>query len=258
MTDEEIRTFFDENYLNSTYLVVPKFDPETYNNLDETALAAAKAEAEGYYNRAVSGEDFNAILADWEKKNYTEDQMAAHDHEAEGAHDMVVPKTSTQVPPEFLTQVGAAEIGKPIFFEDDFYYYVAIRKDLTGTVADSTLASARTSILLELRSQEYLALCDEWVAALSIEENAEALKRYTPEKLNMEALLGDSSSNSGGLSLSAVPEDEASAESSESAAESSESAAESSEAPAESSESAAESSQPAESSEPAAESSTAA
>ena len=66
------------------------------------------------------------------------------------------------------------------------------------------------------------------MAALSIEENAEALKRYTPEKLNMEALLGDSSSNSGGLSLSAVPEDEASAESSESAAESSEPAAESS------------------------------
>ena len=227
--EEEIRSYFDENYINSNYLVCPKFDPETYNNLDEAGLAAARAEAEGYYNRALAGENFDDILADWEQANYTEEELASHTHDEEGAHDMVVPKTTTYVPEVFLQQVSEAEVGTPIFFEDDFYYYVAVRKDLTGPVADSTYESARTSILLALRSEDFIALCDQWISQMEIELNQEALDTYTPDRLNLEALLGDGSSSeetAGSLSLSSA---EGESESSASASDAGEEAAESSE-----------------------------
>ena len=141
---------------------------------------------------------------------------------------MVVPKTTTYVPEVFLQQVSEAEVGTPIFFEDDFYYYVAVRKDLTGPVADSTYESARTSILLALRSEDFIALCDQWISQMEIELNQEALDTYTPDRLNLEALLGDGSSEetAGSLSLSAV---EGESESSASGSDAGEEAAESSE-----------------------------
>ena len=110
---------------------------------------------------------------------------------------------------------------------------MAVRKDLTGPVADSTYESARTSILLALRSEDFIALCDQWISQMEIELNQEALDTYTPDRLNLEALLGDGSSSeetAGSLSLSAAEgESESSASASDAGEEAAESSASSSE-----------------------------
>ena len=55
--------------------------------------------------------------------------------------------------------------------------------------------------------EDFIALCDQWISQMEIELNQEALDTYTPDRLNLEALLGNSSSSeetAGSLSLSSA------------------------------------------------------
>lgn len=227
--EEELRQHFNDNYLNSVYLVCPKFDTATYAELDEAGLAKVKAEAEGYFKRVQDGESINDVLLDWEKANYSEEEIAGHQHDAPGAHEMVIAKDDTTAPAAFIENLSKAEMDKPMMFEDEYYHYVAVRKELTGTTADATFTNNRMNMVMALRSEEYKALCDQWAKEMedkgTITVNQDALALYTPEKLNMAALYetGESSSTADGtVTPEPVPEDGAASEPASSDAASSE------------------------------------
>lgn len=67
---------------------------------------------------------------------------------------------------------------------DGEHYFVVLKIDI---LEDSTyFDAAKTSLLFEMKSEDYDALIDTWVSAQSISKNEESYKRYDPKKM-MEA-----------------------------------------------------------------------
>lgn len=67
---------------------------------------------------------------------------------------------------------------------DGEHYFIVLKIDI---LEDNTyFDAAKTSLLFEMKSEDYDALIDTWVSAQSISKNEESYKRYDPKKM-MEA-----------------------------------------------------------------------
>lgn len=176
---EELKNYFKENYTYSQYIIVPKFDQTTYAPLEGEALEAAKKEAQGYYDRALKGEEtFEQIMKSWE-----ESDSQNHNH-GEGAHEMVLKKDDASIPEKYLELVNNATIDTPVMGEDDSYFYIILRKDLLSK--EETLTTYTQQLLVEMKNEDYKKLVEQWGEEIDLKLNQASLKLYTPKKLSLE------------------------------------------------------------------------
>jgi len=182
---EELKDEMRKTY-NMTKVMI--FDKVPYNvdadgNIIEATdadIAAAKAKAESYYDRAVSGEDMEQLIIEWEVEFFGEDKVG-HTHEEGGSHDLITVVGGADVPVAYSSVMDNAAYGEPQFIEDTDVYYVAVRYDIAEDAFN--FESYRSTILLTMRSEDYRAMTDEWIAATDITYNQKAMDAHTPEQL---------------------------------------------------------------------------
>ena len=162
--------------------------PETTEPADtrpyEEKLAEARARAQQYYDRALAGEDFDALIAEWEAEDFGEIDLG-HDHAEAGSHDLLTAIGGSQIPAKYAEVMDSAPIGVPQMFEDDNFFYVAVRNDVMAN--PSLIADYRMAVLMELRTDDYKTMVEEWIALVEVEFNEATLKEFTPKKVKLDA-----------------------------------------------------------------------
>ena len=166
--ESELKTIFETDYAKGTYITVSLLDEEG-NALTGDALTEKKDEAQDLADRVEAGEDIEKVKAQY------------NDSEEEENAD-----TSTVFlrDSESLTTVGSAivngEVGEVGVVTDDKYAYVyQVQDPLSGDTFDNY----RSTVLQNLKSDEFSDLVTEWTSQISIEENTASLNKHSPKNL---------------------------------------------------------------------------
>lgn len=64
---------------------------------------------------------------------------------------------------------------------DGEHYYLVVKLDILED--DEYFTTARTSLLSEMKSDDFDGMISEWISAQTVEKNADSYKRYDPEKM---------------------------------------------------------------------------
>ena len=178
---EELTKYYNENYIRTQYIAFSKKDSTNTALLEGEALEEVKNEAQSYYDRAVAGENFAQLLYDYRVSKASEG-TTVDPLESDDQYDQIASRTASGYPETYLTTMFEAQVGTPLFFEDDDYYFVALRKDLMGDGEDFT--SRKGEIISALRSDEFTETLSGWADELEgVTWNQAALDRYTPDKV---------------------------------------------------------------------------
>jgi hypothetical protein len=81
---------------------------------------------------------------------------------------------------EFITAVNDLEVGVATAYEDDDYYYIIIKGDITERSTEYA-EDNKDSMISEMKSDDFQSKIDGWVEEIGISENSDAIKRYTPQ-----------------------------------------------------------------------------
>ena len=79
-----------------------------------------------------------------------------------------------------LKDMGVDEVST---YEDDYAYYIYIKGDMTERSSEYIEEDNRSSIVTEMKSDEFQSKIDEWVEAIKFVVNDKALKRYSIEEV---------------------------------------------------------------------------
>jgi len=175
-TDEEKQAFFKDNYLRAKHVLITTKDMATGEELDKEA---ALAKANEVLAKAQAGEDFDALVAE-----YNEDPGMSSNPDGYifGANEMVKP---------FEDTTRSLEPGKIAMCETDYGYHVILRLALDETpekfaefyeknksAVDSKIAESKKDAALLEKAEEYnvkIEVDDAAIEALKAPESEEAV-----------------------------------------------------------------------------------
>ena len=181
-TEEEYKQYFNDNYDRTRAVSYAKTSVDTMTE-DELAAAEAeleegetlpesgKAQAEAALARLQNGEDMITIIKEMEaeQEQDSEEETADGEETAEeetdpSEYDNVVSVSNTSVPEVYRTESHAMAVGEVKIIESDNYYYVVEKLELDPD--GSELTARKSSLLQEMKSDEFDAMVQEWIAAL--------------------------------------------------------------------------------------------
>lgn len=196
VSDTDLKAYFEDNYMRVKYIAMPVKDGEG-NLLKSDGKKELRKLADEYASRAsAENADFDALLdkyteyrakqvadATGSSSSSSSSTSSAADEEKDPyANESLVQKDSTYPTKNFVEKLFAgAKENTPLVIEDDEYYYVALRLPLSERT--ELFEDKRATILSALKSEEFTAMIESWGAALTVEKNEDAIKRYDPEKL---------------------------------------------------------------------------
>ena len=169
--DETKKQYFKDNYLRAKHILLSTKDMETGEAYDDAKKAEVKAKAEELLARAQSGEDFDALVAE-----YSEDpgSKSNPDGYTFGEGQMV---------PEFENAVKEAEIGEITLCESDYGYHIIKRLalDETQEIFDAGYKQAEGAIESELTHSLFSEKLREKAAenGIEIQENESGKNKIT-------------------------------------------------------------------------------
>lgn len=201
VSDDEIKTYLDENYAMINYIAMELKDGSG-NLLKSDGKAEIMSMAESYVERYKNGEDFDALNAEYtayydnlkaEAEAAAETTGTSADASAEETTDSgeqissnktVIEKSGTTPDSAVVSKVfdemqkGDIQI---IESSDSETYYIVLKMDVLET--DEYFLSAKDSLLYEMKSEDFDALITQWTEAQNVVKNQDAYKRYDPKKL---------------------------------------------------------------------------
>ncbi len=176
---DELKTIFTTDYAKGTYITVSLTDSDG-NALTGADLIAKKDEAQKLLDRINGGEDIEKVKAEYNDTDVSEDSS-------------VVMSRSN----ENLSTVGSAIVkgkaGDTGMVTDDKYAYVYLVQD---PLSGETFEKYRSTVLQNLKSDEYDELVAQWASGLSVETNSAAVKKHNPKHLQDLVKKNSSSSSS--------------------------------------------------------------
>lgn len=176
---DELKTIFTTDYAKGTYITVSLTDSDG-NALTGADLIAKKDEAQKLLDRINGGEDIEKVKAEYNDTDVSEDSS-------------VVMSRSN----ENLSTVGSAIVkgkaGDTGMVTDDKYAYVYLVQD---PLSGETFEKYRSTVLQNLKSDEYDELVAQWASGLSVETNSAAVKKHNPKHLQDLVKKSSSSSSS--------------------------------------------------------------
>lgn len=176
---DELKTIFTTDYAKGTYITVSLTDSDG-NALTGADLIAKKDEAQKLLDRINGGEDIEKVKAEYNGTDVSEDSS-------------VVMSRSN----ENLSTVGSAIVkgkaGDTGMVTDDKYAYVYLVQD---PLSGETFEKYRSTVLQNLKSDEYDELVAQWASGLSVETNSAAVKKHNPKHLQDLVKKNSSSSSS--------------------------------------------------------------
>lgn len=176
---DELKTIFATDYAKGTYITVSLTDSDG-NALTGADLIAKKDEAQKLLDQINGGEDIEKVKAEYNDADVSEDSS------------VVVSRSN-----ENLSTVGSAIVkgkaGDTGMVTDDKYAYVYLVQD---PLSGETFEKYRSTVLQNLKSDEYDELVAQWASGLSVETNSAAVKKHNPKHLRDLVKKRSSSSSS--------------------------------------------------------------
>jgi len=171
---EELRAYFDENYLKGSIIVVPLLD-DSYEALEGEELEVVEKEAEELLKKIEDGADFEQVKAEYEVKDIEGAQPEAEDT-AE-----YITKDSLMYPEALINALEDAaddEVGMAQD-EDCIYIWQKQARD------DEGFEEYRSAILSALKGEDFSAEQERWGEALEVTVNDASVKKHAPRHLSM-------------------------------------------------------------------------
>lgn len=188
VSEDELKTFFADNYRRSVMLVINYIDTATGEPLSEEELAEQKALFEGYKARAEAGESVFALLEEENRRIYDENK-ANDSAEVSGEYtplveeqqEMLVSQTSTNLPAGLQEMLFASKNPGTEFYEDDEYGVIFERRD---TLGDGTaFTNAKVSLLNLYKNEEFRAAILAVGEAQNVSFNNDVISKFKVAKL---------------------------------------------------------------------------
>lgn len=189
VSDSDALKYYEENYARINHLVISKSVESNGEQvpLSGEALVKVKEQANSYFEMLKKGESFETVLVAKEKADaaaQSKEEPAAHEHDNEFAHDIIVTKGQPYFPEKYLSQLFASEIGKPGFYEEDAMYIVFLRKDVNANPKDFETRKSQIGIFMQ--SENFNSELAEVAKTLDITVNDNAIKRYKPSNIKQK------------------------------------------------------------------------
>lgn len=124
--------------------------------------------------------------SDDEMTTETEDEEVEDDETESSPNEMMLnygdmsnemKETNTGKLGEFMNGI---EVGKAQAYEDENYYYIVIKGDITENSADYA-SDNHDSLLQTMKGDDFQSKIDSWIEEIGITENTDAIKRYTAQ-----------------------------------------------------------------------------
>ncbi len=164
--ESELKTIFANDYAKGTYFTVSLTD-EDGNALTGADLIDKKEEAQKLADRIAGGEDIEEVKAEYNGTDKSDDSS------------VVIQRSN-----ENLTAGGTAIVkgkaGESGMVTDDKYAYVYLVQD---PLSGDTFENYRSTVLQNLKGDEFNETVAEWAAAVTLEENAASLRKHSPKHL---------------------------------------------------------------------------
>lgn len=184
---EELKKNFSDNYAMIDILLMykPYAVPEGETKTLEQLIAEDRTKAEEYLNRLKNGEEIEELVYEWQTSDATEEQKANMTKPEKGELSMVVSESGRANYGDVLTDAAlGANVGDVRMVEEDEFFIVFKKTDI---MEDSEVfESYKNTVLQEMKFDEYKAKVKEWAAAVQIDVNDAAIKKYKPEIIKFD------------------------------------------------------------------------
>lgn len=165
------------------------------NLLKSDGKAEVKKLAEKYIRRAKDGEDFEALIKEYDDfyaklvADATGEETKESDEDVEKIYESVLVKNGTTPSKKAnAAMFEKAKVGEPVLIEDNEVYYVVMRYPLEEK--EGYLEENIDGMIFLMKSDEFDAKVAEWAKALDFELNESAFKKYSPMDYNLSAIQG--------------------------------------------------------------------
>ena len=162
-SDEEMKTFFKEHYRRAKHVLIMTVDEATQMPFDDAKKAEAKKKADEILARAQSGEDFDALINEFNE-----------DPGMKSNPDGYV-FTDGEMVQEFTDGVDSLEAGGITIAETSYGYHIIKRYalDETPEYFDTAFSSKKGNVEYALNKEKLDGQMDKWVEELgiSVEKN---------------------------------------------------------------------------------------
>ncbi len=195
-TEETIQAHFEDEYARIKYMTF-NFVESVDDAIDETVKNEQLALAQSYLDRANAGEDFDALIEEYnaylESIAPADEETAENDETAETTEEDVVEAESDEYENENILAVDGTypsakfvgyvfnncKVNEYSLIQDDTNFYLVHRLDILER--DDIYSNNRLYLLNEIYDGDYTALINETLAKYDITLNEKSVKRYTPQ-----------------------------------------------------------------------------
>lgn len=189
-----------KEYFNKNNLVLKKITFSFYNTdgttMNDEQKAALKKKAEGYLNRATAS-NMNELIDEYaeslkteeEKKKEEEAEKEEGDEKEEeevdlGKYFTVVDLTANNLDEDTLKAYKDLAVGKKTLVTvKDTSYEVVMKYDPLSETAEPAYDDTRSTCLYQMKTEEFEKMLADKVAALKVERNESAIRRYNPKNI---------------------------------------------------------------------------
>lgn len=195
VSDDELKSYFIENYAKIKYISMPIINPDESAVTDEQK-EQFKQRADAYAQRIKNGENIDNLIKEYEtilekqKENPESGFELSPDEKIEVSEDEaksnfnIIPKNDERYPENIVKEVFASGFNTPIVVEEQSSYYIVVRYDIKED--QDNFNSYRDTVLAEIKKDPFDSIIKSETEKLNIEENKTSIKRYSPENIKNE------------------------------------------------------------------------
>lgn len=191
-TEETIKAYFEEDYARIKYMTF-NFVESADDKIDEAKKNEQKELADSYLSRAQAGEDFNALIDEYNE--YLEgtategikDEVLEAEEETdeteeteevdEYLNEYIVSVDTTYPSEKFVNYVfNNCKVGEFTLIQDDTNFYLVQKLDVLER--EDVYESSRDTLISEIYDSDYTALINETLKGYEIVINEKSVSRY--------------------------------------------------------------------------------
>lgn len=187
VSEDELKKYFAENYAKIDVLLMykPVSAPEGETKTVEQLTSEMKTDAQDYLARLKAGEEIEELAYEWQKKSVSAEQQATVTKPEKGQLSMIIPESARESYGDALTDaVIKAKTGDADMVDDEAFFLVFKKLDIMESPDE--FDGYKSTVLQELKGDEFESKLADWGAAVQLETNNATLDRYKPEKIKFD------------------------------------------------------------------------
>lgn len=180
VTDEDIQNYLSENYLRYKQIMISKTSyGEDGSSTDNSEQAKKdwdylKEEAE---NNNITFDNFDDLIQEYQDMTTTPDEDTTAEENTDPFRNEMIINYTNYPDDEKYKFISGLENNVVSYYEDDSAYYIFVSEDILKR--EDYIEENHDSLVQTMKSDDFEKMVDDWVAALTFDVNAKALKRYS-------------------------------------------------------------------------------